>query len=364
MKKVLVVGFTENVGGLETVVMNYYRNFDRKNIQLDFLYSTEDIAYRDEISKLGGNVYKIEAKHSNYFKYKKDLKEFFSNNGDKYDTIWVNYCNITNLDYFKLAKKFGIKKRIIHAHNSQNMGSKIKGILHRLYKRVLTRYVTDFWSCSKEASEWFYTKKIINSDKYLIVNNAIDVNKYSFNEKTRTKVRKENGWTNNIVVGNVGRLHFQKNHSFALEIFNDFKKINNSAIFVIAGEGEDRDMLVQKAKNLGLEDSVKFLGARKDVPELLSAFDLTLYPSLFEGLSLSIVEAQCAKLISFASNTVSPDTKMSDYLYFLDLKDSSKKWATFMNKKYREFNRNKATNEIEEKGYNIEVEAKKIEELL
>ena len=129
MKRVLVVGFTENIGGIESVVMNYYRNFNRNEIQLDFLYAGESIAFKDEIEALGGKTFKITAKHSNLSQYKKDLKDFFEKEGKNYSTIWVNFCNITNLDYFKYAKKYGISKRIIHAHNSQNMGSPIKGIL-------------------------------------------------------------------------------------------------------------------------------------------------------------------------------------------------------------------------------------------
>ena len=364
MERVLVVGFTGNIGGLESVVMNYYRKFDKNKVQLDFLYSTDTIAFEDEIKELGGKVYKIEAKHKNYFKYKKDLKEFFKKNGKKYSAIWVNYCNITNLDYFKLAKKYGIKKRIVHAHNSQNMGSKLRGILHKLNKRILPLYATDYWSCAIGASEWFYSKKIINSDKHLLINNAIDVNKYKYNEKTRNKVRKEQNWENKTVVGTVGRLHFQKNQSFAIDVFKEFKKIYDNAIFVIVGEGEERANLEEKIKNEGLEDSVFLYGIRNDVPELQNGFDIVLFPSLFEGLSLSSIEFQCAGLITITSNTVASETKMSDYIYFLDLNDSPKKWASFMDKKLKEFDRKNAKNQIAERGFDINKEAKKIQDRL
>lgn len=364
MKRVLVVGFTGNPGGIENVVMNYYRNFDKNEIQMDFLYSDDTIAFKEEIESLGGKTYKICSKHSNLFKYKKDLKKFFKEHGNEYDTLWVNFCNITNLDYFKLAKKYNIKKRIIHAHNSQNMGSKIKGILHRLYKRLLPSNVTDYWSCSNEASKWFYTDEMINSDHYLIVNNAIDVAKFEYSDEKRNKVRKDNNWDGKIVVGNVGRLHFQKNQMFALKIFKEFKKINDNAIFVLVGDGEDKEALIEETKRLELEDSVLFMGLRNDVPELLSGFDVSLFPSLFEGLSLSLVESQCAKLLTITSNTVSPDTKVSDYIYFLDLNSSENEWATFMNDKYNEFNRKNATNQVVENGFDIRVEAKKIQEIL
>ena len=362
MKRVLVVGFTGNIGGLETVVMNYYRNFDKNKVQLDFLYSTDEIAFKDEIEALGGKTYHIEAKHNNLFKYKKELKEFFEKNGKKYSAIWVNFCNITNLDYLKMAKKYNIKTRIIHAHNSQNMGSKLKGILHKIYKNIMPLYVTNYWSCSNEASKWFYSKKIMNSDNYLIVNNAIDLKKYEYNENVRKKVRKDNNWDNKIVIGNIGRLHFQKNQMFALSIIKEFKKLNKNAIFVLVGDGEDKDKLKEEVKRLKIEDSVFFYGLRNDVPNLLSGMDIVLFPSLFEGLSLSLVEAQCAKLLTITSNTVSPDSKMSDYLYFVDLNKTPEEWAKFMNDKYNSFDRKNSKNEIKKRGYDIKTESKKLEE--
>lgn len=364
MKRVLVVGFTDNPGGIENVVMNYYRNFDRNKIQLDFLYSTDTIAFKEEIESLGGKVFRIAAKHNNYLQYKKDLKEFFKLNGKNYSSIWVNFCNITNLDYFKFAKKYGIKKRIIHAHNSQNMGSNLKGILHKLYKIRLSSYATDFWSCSNDASHWFYYKKNIDSDKYVIINNAIDVEKFKYDENIRRKTRKENNWDDKIVVGNVGRLHFQKNQMFALKVFKKFKNMHDNAIFVLVGEGEDKNILIDEAKALGIEKSVFFYGLRNDVPNLLNGMDIALFPSLFEGLSLSLVEAQCAKLLTISSNTVSLDTKMSDYIYFLDLGKTPQEWAAFIEEKYMEFDRKNAINDISKKGYNIKKEVKKIESLL
>ena len=362
MKKVLVVGFTENPGGIENVVMNYYRNFDRKEINLDFLYSTDSIAFEKEIKSMGGKTYHICSKHSNMMKHKKELKEFFKEHADEYSSIWVNFCNITNLDYFKLAKKYGIKKRIIHAHNSQNMSSKIKGILHRLYKQNLDLYVTDYWSCSDDASDWFFTNKI--RDKVLVVKNSIDLDRFKYDSKTDKEYRKLLNTDGKFVVGNVGRLHFQKNQMFLLDVFNEIKKVEPNAELLLVGEGEDREKITNKINELGLNDSVQMLGARDDVPALMSSMDVFLFPSVFEGLGLVLVEAEAIGLpIVAASDDIPHEVKMASNFTFISLNDSLDKWRDEV-LKFKNAKKENNTKSLQENGYDIKLEVKKIQELL
>ena len=137
LKKILVFGITDKPGGVESVIMNYYRNMDRSKLQFDFLCNTDVVAYEDEIKNLGGNIYRITARSKNLFKYRKELKEFFKKNHEKYDTVWVNICSLANIDYLKMARKYKIKNRIIHCHNSQNMDSKLRGLLHKFrYSKI------------------------------------------------------------------------------------------------------------------------------------------------------------------------------------------------------------------------------------
>ena len=147
MKRVLVFGVTENPGGVESVIMNYYRNIDRNKIQFDFLCNTKEVAYEDEIIKMGGKIYKITGRSVNRRQYMNDMEKFFSENAKKYTTIWVNVCSLANIDYLKFAKKYGIKYRIIHSHNSENMDSKLRGLLHKFNKKIIIKYATDFWAC-------------------------------------------------------------------------------------------------------------------------------------------------------------------------------------------------------------------------
>jgi len=219
MKKVLVFGMTENPGGIESVVMNYYRHIDRNVIQFDFLCNCSSIAYEDEIKFLGGKIYYITARKVNYFKFKAELKNFMQKHETEYSAIWVNVCSLINIDYLISAKKYRIPKRIIHCHNSSNDGGIIKFCIHQFNKKRLTRYATHFWSCSEDASPWFFDERIRQSANYKVIINGIDVQKYSSNQAIREQYREKLEIKDKVVIGHVGRFHFQKNHRLLIEWF-------------------------------------------------------------------------------------------------------------------------------------------------
>lgn len=362
MKKVLVFGITENPGGVESVIMNYYRNIDRKKIQFDFLCNTEVVAYEEEIKLLGGNIYRITARSKNRIQYKKDMDNFFKKHSKDYSTIWVNVCSLANIDYLKYAKKYGIKYRIIHSHNSQNMDSKLRAILHKINKKVIDKYATDFWSCGDEAAKWFYSNKIINSDKYLLVNNAIDTSKFKFNEKNRKKYRKKFDLDDKIVFGNIGRFHFQKNHTFIIKIFNEVLKKRPNSILLLIGQGEDEEKIKKQVKELKIEDNVIFLGLRNDVDKLMQAMDVLIFPSLFEGLPLVLVEAQASNLLIFASDVITTKVKFNDNLKLISLDESEQTWSKIINNNIDLINnRNDDISSIVKNGFDIKIEADKIQ---
>lgn len=343
--------------------MNYYRNINRDNFQFDFLCNTIQVAYEKEILELGGKIYKITARSKNRKKYTKELKDFFKKYSHEYNTIWVNVCSLANIDYLRMAKKYGIKYRIIHSHNSENMDSKLRGILHKINKMFITKYATDFWACSNEAGKWFYNKKIMNSKHYVVVKNAIDLDKFKFNAQIRKKYRKEMKLVDNFVVGNVGRLHFQKNQEFLIDIFCELSKKIDNATLMLVGQGEDEQKLKQKVKELNLENKVKFLGVRYDISNLLQVMDAFVFPSVFEGLGLALIEAQASGIQVYASKDVIPSSvKMTDELKFIELNNNPKEWADIIidNKKERQSNSNVYKN-IAEAGYDIKMETKKIE---
>lgn len=358
---VLIFGMTDNPGGIESVIMNYFRKINRKKYHFDFLCNTTNVAYESEILALGGNIYRIAMRSQNRKRYYQDLDLFFSKNAKKYDAIWVNVCSLANIDYLIYAKKYGIKKRIIHCHNSQNMDSFFRGVLHKINKIILPKYATDFWSCSKEASKWFFNDETIKSSRYSLIHNAIDVNCYKYDKDKRELLRKKYNLSDKFIVGNIGRLHFQKNQKFLLDIFAEIKKIKSESILMIVGDGEDRNELYKKSKELGISNEVCFLGTRNDVPELLQIMDVFVFPSLFEGLSLSLLEAQASSLPTFTSKgCVSKETKMTDFLYFISLKEKASTWAEIICS--TDLNRdNLDIKGIRDSGYDIDFETRKLE---
>ena len=367
MHKVLVFGITSNPGGVEAVIMNYYRNIDRSKIQFDFLCkSPAPAAFADEIESLGGHIYYFTSRTDNYRAYRSELNAFFEEHAHDYSSFWMNECGLANIDYIKLAKKHGIKKRIIHSHNSRNMYGKLQGFLHSLHKQQIAKYATDFWACSKEAGEWFFPSKI--KDKVLLINNGIDVGRYAFDEEKRVYWRKKYSLEDAYVIGNVGRLHFQKNQEFLLEVFTEVLRMQPNCRLVLIGQGEDEEKLHQKAKALGIEAQVLFAGVQSDIPGWLSAFDLFVFPSVFEGLSVVALEAQANGLPVLASEGVLPsEGRINDNFRFYSLSEDVKSWAAQilnMSQNEARYTAEDIKENFRKAGFDIKTEAVKLQERL
>lgn len=365
MYKVLVFGMTQNPGGVESFLMSYYRKINKSKIRFDFLCNTkEKIAYEDEILSMGSRIFKISARSKHPIRYKKELNDFFKKNASNYDCIWVNVNSLANIDYLKLAKRYGIKRRIIHSHNSQNMDGKFRGLLHTHNKKVIANYATDFWACSESAANWFYDDKLISNAK--IIKNAIDLSKVKFDPFKRKQIRKKYSLTNQLVLGNVGRLHFQKNQIFAIRVLNEMLKSKSNVKLVLIGDGPDRNMIKEKIDELKLEDSVVLAGVQNNVADWLSAFDIFIFPSVFEGLPIAGVEAEANGLPILASTSInSSDLRINPNLNYCDLKDGEKKWAQkILNMSLKRVSQEEIKNNFNEAGYNIDTEVKKLEKLL
>ena len=365
MYKVLVFGMTENPGGVESFLINYYRRINKEKIQFDFLCNSYDpVAYEEELLNLGGHTFHFPARSQSFREYKKKLTQFFADHAREYQAIWVNVCSLANIDYLKLAKEYGIPRRIIHSHNSQNMDSKLRGMLHKWNKKRINKYATDFWACGADAAKWFYSGSILQ--QAVIIHNAIDVDRMAFDLDKRMEHRQEIGCEQKYVIGNVGRLHFQKNQSFMLDIFQKVVERDPDAELVLIGQGEDENSLKDKTKKLNLEGKVHFMGMQYDIPGWLSAFDLFLFPSIFEGLSVAALEAQANGIPVLASSGVIPrEVKMNQNFEFYSLDKTAEEWAdkvmSMKNVSRAEFQSIKRT--FAEKGYDISTEAEKLEKM-
>ena len=367
MKKILVFGITDKKGGVESVIMNYYRNINRDKFQFDFLCNTKKVAYEDEITALGGKIYRITARSENFNQYKSEMDQFFKNHSKEYSTIWVNVCSLANIDYLIYAKKYGIKKRIIHCHNSQNMDSFIRGMIHRFNKIRLEKYATDFWTCSESSSKWFYSSKIINSSKYLVINNAINIDNFLFDENKRKKTRNEfNIDDDTLLIGNIGRFHPQKNHEFIIEIFKAINSKYPKSKLMLVGTGDDMEKIKGLVKKEKLANEVIFTGERKDVSNILSAMDVFLFPSKYEGLSVALIEAQANGLKCFTSKDVVPlEANISGEVDYISLNDKASEWAkkilTYYNDN-KNLNRKINRDLFIKSGFDIKSEINKFEE--
>ena len=277
--------------------------------------------------------------------------------------FWYNTCTLTNIDYLIYAKRYGIKKRIIHAHNSGNETSMIRGILHYVNKIRLGRYATDFWSCSMAAAVYFFIKKQIHSQKYRLINNAISTYNYKYDILIRNEVRKNLGLEDKYVIGHVGRFQFQKNHEFLIDIFYEYLKLDSRAVLMLVGQGEEEDAIRQKVINLGIEKSVLFMGVRTDVNRLLQAMDVFLLPSRFEGLPLVLIEAQTSGLRCLTTkNKVPYEVNVTGNVEFEELKENSIEWAHHIECMEKQpYDRKSCLDLITDAGYDILKEAEKME---
>ena len=269
-------------GGVESVVMNYYRNIDRDKIQFHFLCDEDstDIPY-DEIEKLGGKVIVIPP-YQKLFKYQKKLYKIFKENNYK---IVHSHINALSVFPLRVAKKAGVPIRIAHSHSTSNKKEWKKNIVKNILRPFSKVYANKFFACTKHAGEWLFGKKIIERKELNVINNAIDLKKFEFNEKTREDLRKEFGIKEDtLVIGHIGRFMKQKNHDFLIDVFNELIKKDENSILILIGQGPLLNKIKQKAINLKIEDKVKFIGQVTDVEKYYNIMDIFLFPSIYEGL--------------------------------------------------------------------------------
>ncbi|RLL42757.1 glycosyltransferase family 1 protein [Oceanobacillus piezotolerans] len=345
--RVLQVVTIMNRGGLETMLMNYYRHIDRDKIQFDFMVHRDQRGdYDDEIERLGGRIYRMPPiRPGNYQRYFKELDDFFAHH--KYQVVH-SHINENSSFVLRAAKKAGISCRIAHSHLSDlSLDYKIP---FRLYARFLMRKnPTSYFACSKKAGEWLFGNHI--HERLTVLNNAVDVNEFTPNDDIRVKLRKELNIEDKFVIGHVGRFNKQKNHSFLLEIFKEVVKRNPHAVLVLAGDGDLRRSIEEKVFELGLKTNVIFLGVRSNIHEFMQAFDIFLFPSLFEGLPVVLIEAQAAGLTCVVSNTITDEVDKTGKLQFVSLNETPEKWADIiLNTTYEHTNTSKM---LEESGYDI-----------
>lgn len=354
MLRILQVVNIMDRAGLETMLMNYYRNIDRSKVQFDFLtHRNIDGAYDDEIKRLGGRIYHAPRLYpNNYPKYFKFMREFFEEH-QEYDIV---HSHIDSMSYFplKAAKDSGIRIRIGHSHNTK-LDRDIKMPIKYWALKNMPKVANTHFACGEEAGRFMYPQS-----NFEIIHNAIDLEKFQYNKIVRDKIRKKLKIEECFVIGHVGRFSYVKNQLFLLDVFNEILKKEKNSRLVLIGKGEDEYKIRNKAKKLGIEKNVLILIDRKDVPDLYQAFDVFVMPSIFEGLPVAGVEVQANGLPCVFSDTISKEIVLSNSVYIMSLKKKPYEWADKILSIDRSRNEN-AGKELCKNGYDIKSEAMKLQ---
>lgn len=348
--------------GLETMLMNYYRHIDRELIQFDFLANKpKPGAYEDEVKELGGKIFVSPGFNPlKLSKYRAFMRKLFQENKD----IQIVHAHNGALAYYALreAQRNGIPHRIAHSHNSK-INLDLKWPIKQYCKSHMKNAATDFWGCGELAIEFYFGKSIIEKGNYTLIKNAIEEERFIYNETIRKELRKKYHVEDKFVVGHVGRFMYQKNHSFLIDIFYEIHKRNNNAVLLLIGEGELEEKIREKVVKLGLEESVIFTGSIPNVNEMYQMMDVFLLPSLYEGLPVVGVEAQASGVCSVFSDTITREIELTDISHFIPLTDSPEKWADKILAIASAYERKNRKKEIVDAGYSIHTEAKKMQDM-
>jgi glycosyltransferase involved in cell wall biosynthesis len=350
-----------NRGGAETMIMNLYRHIDRSKVQFDFVVHTEDkCAFDDEITQLGGRIYRIPRYNGkNHFIYTKAWRVFLIKHSEF--KIIHGHLRTTASLYLNIAKKFGLIT-IAHSHSTASRGNRI----NRLVKAIMQipiKYTADYmFACSYEAGRWLFGDRVINNHKFRIFKNAIELNKFQYNLKTRNYIRNILNINDKLVVGHVGSFSTPKNHSFLLDIFFELQKYNEDSILLLIGDGELRANIEIKARKLDIKDKVIFIGSVPDVNDYIQAMDVFVFPSIFEGLGISLIEAQAANLPCVISDCIPSEVIVTNLIETVSLDAPPNLWVEKINKTINSNVRDhKNYAQLAEKGYCVLDTAKELE---
>lgn len=365
MKRVLFI--TDNLSkssGITSVIVNYLSNIDYQRIKIDVLsFGNYDNEIVSRLRSFGAQLYFLPyLRLFTIFKTISELKKFFKNHN--FDIVHSHFSQMDSI-IFPIAKKYGnVKFNVSHGHSTRYSNSCLKSIRNCLMCLPI-RYMADvFAACSELAGIFLFGKNFVYSEKKLIINNAIKVVNYSFNENIRTQYRRElNILDNEIVIGMVGSLRPEKNHCFIINAFAELmkQKPNNFYKLVIVGDGSERKKIEDLINKNRLVDKIILLGARADANNLFQAFDIFVLPSLFEGFPVVGVEAQASGLPCLFSDTITREVGIVDYNY-LSLSDISKWVDAIKNVTIKTNKRYLASEVISQKGFNIKIETKKLED--
>ncbi len=333
MKKVLIGFFMDGrAGGIDKYLLNFLEVVSGEDVRMDFLTNEIDEELKEKLRGYHSRLFAVaNLKHplKQYTQVRQILRK------GKYDAVYLNISTAIDCIAAIAARHEKVPKRMIHSHSSGNdCESTVKrfafDVIHSVCRLFLWTNGTHFYGCSEKAGEWLFPKRIVRSDRFHVIYNAVDRSVFQYDEAVRKEVRKELGVDDKFVIGHVGNFCYQKNHEFIIDVFEEVLKRNPKAELLLVGKGVRFEDIQEKVKRKGMEGSVQFLGWIKDVDKVFQAMDLFLLPSNFEGLGIVGIEAQCCGLPCVMSSRIPREVKITKRCYFLSLKSGAEKWAEFI----------------------------------
>lgn len=362
MIKVLTILSGLDGGGVENILLNYYQNMDREKVHIDFIvHSQHKGKLEDKFENLGSKIYRVTPKTVSL---KKNIIEIYRIMKDNDYDIVHSRMNVKGTTHLITAWLCGIKVRMIHNHMAYVPKQGKMKYLTPPAKILCKLFATHWLACSDAAAIDMFGKKAYEQGKALVINNAIDAEKYDYNPELRRSVRNEFSIKNEFVIGVVGRFHEQKNHKFMLKVFNEVLKKNKNVKLMLVGGGELDKEIHEWVYEYNFTDHVIFTGIRIDVPRLLQGMDIFVLPTLYEGFGNVFVEAQAAGLKTIASlEGVPKSTKLTDLIEYVSLKESPETWANIVLKYKDGYKRESQIKKIREAGFDVKEQASFLENL-
>lgn len=364
--RILQVLDSLDYGGVEMFLMNLYKNIDKTKVQFDFLIFKENNCYENDVKVLGSKVFKYEingsnkiSKFLNKIKYiKKIVKQY------NYKIVHCHNCSIIGMLSEIIGARLAKSESLIiaHSHNTGMPKDKCSDKIFRAILKEIVAYSANYYfACSEKAALSKYPSRKLKGMRYWKFNNAIDVNNFSFNSEKREEIRKKLCVVSKYVVGNVGRFEYQKNHLFLLEVFAEILKANKEAVLLLVGSGSLEDEIKEKAELLGVKENIIFSGSVKNVSDMYLCMDTFVLTSHYEGLGIVLIEAQTSGLPCVVSSKVPKEAKVTELISFMDLDKGSKKWSEVILESKDKVLRKSNHKEVALEGYDIKIEAKKLE---
>ncbi len=348
-----------NRGGAETMVMNLYRNIDRNKIQFDFVISTrEKCDFTNEIKLLGGRIYSLPRFNiKNAVHYTKAWHDFFKEH--KEYKIIHGHVRSTAAIYLKIAKQYGLTT-IAHSHSTSS-GKGLSAIVKNTLQFQI-RFIADYlFACSNAAGIWLFGEKACQKDNYFVLNNAIDAKDFTYNEEKRLQTRRMLQIEDKFVIGHVGGFKREKNHEFIVKVFKEVYKKCDQTVLLFVGDGKLRPKIEQEVNELDLTDHVIFTGVSSEIPSLLQAMDVFFFPSLYEGLPVTLIEAQAAGLPCLVSEAISKESSVTNLIEYYSLNNSIEEWADKLLHYSDSYTRRNTYDEIKNAKYDIGTTSKWLE---